>query len=152
MGRKQVHEVKLTQEERAYLIKNTSCGDWSPRKVKRALILLKADKDGKHSFTDEEISQQLHCSHATVNNVREKFSRGERLAALQDKPRTGRPKIIDGDVEAHIIAIACSSPPEGRVRWTLELIAERIVALKCMEECSQMSVGRVLKKTNLSLG
>ena len=152
MGRPQQYEVRLSQEEREYLQRNSSSGDWSPRQVKRALILLKADRNQKNPPTAEQIAMEVGCSQFTVNRVREIFSKEKKLGILVDKPRSGRPKIIDGDVEAHIIATACSSPPEGRVRWTLELIAERIVALKCIEECSSMSVCRTLKKMNLSLG
>jgi transposase len=152
MGRPQQYEVRLSHEEREYLERNSSSGDWSPRQVKRALILLKVDRNQKNPLTAEQVAWEVGCSQFTVNRIREGFSRGERLGILADKPRSGRPKIIDGDIEAHIIATACSSPPEGRVRWTLELIAEKIIALKCIEECSPMSISRTLKKMKLSLG
>lgn len=152
MGRSQQYEVRLSQEEREYLERNSSSGDWSPRQVKRAFILLKSDRNQKNPLTAEEIALEVGCSQFTANRIRKDFSMGERLEVLEDKPRSGRPKIIDGDIEAHIIATACSSPPEGHVRWTLELIANKIVALKCLEECSSMTVSRTLKKTKLSLG
>lgn len=152
MGRKQQYEIRLSEEEREYLLRKTAYGDWSPRQVKRGLILLKADKNQDVPLTDEQIANELHCAHATVNYVREKFLRDGRLASIVDKPRSGRPKIIDGEVEAHIVATACSLPPEGQVRWTLQLIADRVVQLAGIESCSHMSVDRTLKKTNLSLG
>lgn len=150
MGKKQTHEVALTIEEREYLIQNTKSGDWSPREVKRAQILLKADKNSE-AKKDLEISNELHCCQYTVTKLRERFA-GERLEVIHDKPRTGRPRIIDGDVEAHIIAVACSEAPTGRERWTLRLIAGKVVTLTEVESCSYGSVRNVLKKTNLNRG
>lgn len=150
MGRQQVHEVALTGEEREFIIKNTKGGEWSPREIKRALILLKADKNSE-AKKDPEIADELHCSQYTVTKLRERFAT-ERLKTIHDKPRTGRPKIIDGDVEAHIVAVACSEAPEGRERWTLRLIAGKVVTLTDVESCSYGSVRTVLKKTNLNLG
>lgn len=150
MGIKQTYEVVLTAEEREHLIKNTKGGDWSPREVKRGQILLKADKNNE-AKKDREIAEELHCCQYTVTKLRERFSK-VRLGVIQDKPRTGRPRIIDGDVEAHIIAVACSEAPEGRDRWTLRLIAGRLVTLTDIESCSYGSVRNVLKKTNLSRG
>lgn len=150
MGQKQTHEVVLTAEERQHLIKNMKGGDWSAREVKRAQILLRADKKNE-AKKDLEIAEELHCSQYTVTKLRERFAK-ERLKVLHDKPRTGRPRIIDGDLEAHIIAITCSEAPEGRERWTLRLIAGRVVALTDVESCSYGTVRKVLKKTNLNLG
>lgn len=150
MGRIQTHQISLTAEERLYLIKNTKSGDWSPREVKRAQILLSADKatDGKG---DQEIAKDLHCSRCTVTKLRERFAK-ERLEVLHDKKRSGRPKIIDGDIEAHVIAIVCSTPPAGRQRWTMQLIADRVVQLTDLESCSEFAVRQILKKTSSSLG
>jgi len=150
MGRTQMHEVKLTTEEREQLIKQTQCGEWSVREVKRAHILLKADK-GRDAKRDEEIAKELYCSQYTVTKLRRRFVR-ERLGVIHDKARSGRPKIIDGDVEAHVIATVCSTPPEGRARWTLQLIADRVVRLTDLESCSEFAVRQVLKKVNSSLG
>jgi transposase len=150
MGREQTFKVVLTAEERAYLIKNTKGGDWSPREVKRAQILLKADKNND-AKEDHEISEELRCSQFTVQKLRERFAK-ERLGVIHDKERSGRPKIIDGDVEAHVIAIVCSTPPAGRERWTMQLIADRVVQLTDLESCSEFAVRQILKKTNSSLG
>ncbi len=152
MGRKVEYKVILTKEEKHYLRKYTYAGKWSVRSVKRAQILLRADKSENSGLEDEQICHEVGCSLSTVHNTKLRFAKGERLKALEEKPRSGRPKQIDGEVEAHIIATACSSPPEGRVRWTLHLIADRVVALTEMEACSHTSVARTLKKTNLSLG
>lgn len=145
-------EVFLTDKERDFLKKHTSSGKWGVRSVKRALILLKADKSQGSPIKEEQIAREVGCSISTVRNIKLRFAKKERLEAIKDKSRTGRPKIIDGELEAHIIATACSSPPEGRVRWTLRLIADRVVALTEGGSCSHMTVANTLKKTNLSLG
>jgi transposase len=150
MGRKQRHEVVLTAEEREHLIKNTKCGNWSPREIKRAQMLLSTDKNSA-AKKDQEIAKELHCCQYTVTKLRERFNK-KRLKAVHDNDRSGRPKIIDGDVEAHVIAIVCSTPPEGRERWTMQLIADRVVSLTNLENCSEFAVRQILKKTNLSLG
>ncbi len=150
MGKKQVHEVILTTQERELLIKNTKSGTWLPREVKRAQILLKADKTTE-AKEDLEIAEELHCSPYTVTKLRKKFFE-ERVMAVFDRPRSGRPKIIDGNVEAHVIAIVCSTPPEGRERWTMQLVADRVVQLTDLESCSEFAVRQILKKTNLSHG
>ena len=151
MGQKQKYEIRLGEEEKELLIKNTKRGDWSPREVKRAQILLKADKNNPDAKEDWEIAEELHCNQWTVTNLRKRFAQ-ERIKVIHDKPRTGRPRIIDGDVEAHIIAVACSEAPAGRERWTLRLIAGKVVALTEVESCSYGSVRNVLKKTNLNRG
>ena len=150
MRTSQKHEVLLTIEERELLVKKTKSGDWSPREVKRAQILLNADRN-EQVKSDAEIAKELHCCQFTVTKLRARFVT-ERLAVIHDKPRTGRPRIIDGDVEAHIIAVACSEAPKGRERWTLRLIAGKIVTLTDIESCSYGSVRNVLKKTNLNRG
>lgn len=151
MGRTIEYPVILTKEEKTYLKKYTSSGNWGVRAVKRAQILLKADTSENNALEEEQIAQEVGCCLSTVHNIKLRFAKGERLNVIEDNPRSGRPKTIDGEVEAHIIATACSSPPEGRVRWTLELIAEKVVTLTEME-CSHTSVARTLKKTNLNLG
>jgi hypothetical protein len=150
VGQKQTYQVALTKEERDYLIKNTKSGNRSPREVKRVQILLRADKNSDPK-SDLEIAKELHCSQYTVTKLRERFV-AERLGVIHDKPRVGRPRIIDGDVEAHIIAVACSEAPKGRERWTLRLIAGKVVTLTDLESCSYGSVRNVLKKTNLNPG
>lgn len=150
MGRKQMYEIVLTNEELDHLIKNTKSGDWSPREVKRAQILLMINKTMGRK-PDQEIAGELHCNQYTVTKLRERFSE-QRLGVIHDKARSGRPKIIDGDIEAQVVAIACSTPPAGRERWTMQLIAERVVTLTDLEGCSEFAVRQILKKTNLSLG
>jgi transposase len=151
MGQKQKHEIRLTKEEREDLVKKTKSGEWSPREVKRAQILLKADKNFSNAKQDWEIAEELNCNQWTVTNLRNRF-KDHGIKVIHDQPRTGRPKIIDGDIEAHIIAIACSEAPEGRQRWTLRLIAEKVITLTEAESCSYGTVRTILKKTNLNLG
>ena len=145
-----MYEVVLTNEEKEQLIKNTKSGNWSPREIKRAQILLMANKT-KGLKPDQEIADELHCNQYTVTKLRERFSE-ERLGVIHDKARSGRPKIIDGDVEAHVVAIVCSTPPAGRERWTMQMVADRVVMLTDLENCSEFAVRQILKKTNLSLG
>lgn len=152
MGRTIEYHVILTEDEKFHLKNITSTGKSSARSLKRAMIILKADRSENSALDDERISQEVGCSLSTVRNVKLRFAKGERLKALEEKERSGRPRHIDGELEAHIIATACSSPPEGRVRWTLHLIADKVAVLTEDESCSHMSVARVLKKTNLSLG
>ena len=152
MARLVEYEVVLTIEERNYLRKHTAAGKWSVRTVKRAHILLKADKGENTPLNEEQIARDVGCSVSTVRNIKLRFAKGERLQVLQDKHRNGRPKIIDGELEAYIVATACSPPPEGKVRWTVRLIADKIVTLTEIDACSPASVGRALKKMNLNLG
>jgi transposase len=152
MGRKVEYEVVLTEKEKDHLRKNTFAGKWKVRTVKRAQILLKADKSKNTAMEEEDIAREVGCNVSTVRNIKLRFAKGERLKVLGDRPRSGRPKMIDGDLEAYIIATACSSPPEGRVRWTLRLIADRVVSLTATESCSHTAIATTLKKMNLSLG
>lgn len=152
MGRTVEYPVILTEEEKDYLRKHTSSGKWGVRAVKRAQILLKADTSENAAILDEQIAQEIGCCLSTVHNVKLRFAKGERLNVIEDNPRSGRPKIVDGELEAHIIATACSSPPEGRMRWTVRLIADKIVTLTEIDSCSPASVSRALKKMNLNLG
>lgn len=151
MSKPQEHEVRLTAEERSLLTEKTASGDWTARRIKRAQILLQADKNQENPREDQTIAQNLNCCRMTVALLRKRFQ-SNRLKCLEDRPRTGRPKKFDGDVEAHVTAIACSSAPNGHERWTLRLIAGRIVTLTDIESCSHSSVGNILKKTNLTLG
>jgi transposase len=151
MGKKQKNEVRLTEEERGVLIQRTKKGDDSPREIRRIQILLKADKNSPNAKQDLEIAEELNCNQWTVTKLRHRFAK-EGLSVIHDKDRSGRPKIVDGDVEAHIIAVACSEAPEGRERWTLRLIAGRVVSLADMKSCSYGTIRNVLKKTSLNPG
>jgi transposase len=111
--------------------------------------LLKSD-DG---WSDPKIAEALDCGRATVQRTRERFSR-ERLGAIErKKPNRIYARKLDGNAEAHLIALACSEPPEGRARWTLHLLADKLVTLDeiDVESVSHETVRQVLKKTNCSL-
>jgi len=120
----------------------------------RARILLKADvgSDGP-GWSDDQIAEGLEVGRATAGRVREAFVEEGLDAALERrKPRRRYARTLDGDGEAHLVALACQKPPEGRSRWTLRLLADRLVELEYVEQVSYQTVRRTLKKTNLSLG
>jgi transposase len=135
--------VDLTADERAALLALLTKGVAPVRRLTRARILLLADEGG----TDQEIAAALHVHPATVERTRRRFVEGGPEAALSERPRPGgRPK-LDGRQEAHLVALACSAPPEGRKRWTMQLLADRLVALELVEAISDETVRRALKKT-----
>jgi transposase len=119
-----------------------------------ARILLKADiSEGAPALDDATIAQEVEAGRATVERVRKEFVEEGLDAALErHKPRRQYRRKLDGDGEAHLVALACSRAPEGRSRWTLRLLADRMVALEQIEHLSYETVRDVLKKTNLSLG
>jgi transposase len=151
---KKKYVVTLTEEERRMLRKMISGGQAAARKLMHARILLKADQSqGGPDWDDAAIAQGLDVGTATVERVRKRFVEEGLDAALdRHRPRRSYPHKLDGDGEAHLIALACGAAPEGRSRWTLRLLAERMVALEYVEELSKDTVRRTLKKTNLSLG
>lgn len=144
---KKKHLVNLTDEERATLEQVLRRGKHSGRKLTRARILLKAD-DG---LDDATIVEEVQTSRPTVERTRRRFAEA-RLGALDEQPRPGRAPTLNEKAEARLIAEACSTAPEGRERWTLELLADRVVVLKLAESCSKDTVRRALKKTNSSRG
>jgi len=143
------HEVRLTKKERKLLQRVVESGKDKARKITRCRVLLLADK--ARGKTDEEISDALDVCLATVYNIRRRYSTGGAEAAINDKPRSGKPPKLTGRVAAKITAIACSSPPDGQARWSLRLLADRVVELDIVSSVSHQSVKRVLKKTNSSL-
>jgi transposase len=92
------------------------------------------------------------CNATTVGNIRRRYSREGLASALTEKPRPGKPPKVTGEVEAHLVALTCSKPPDGHVRWTLRLLANRLVELQQVESISHVAVRDVLKKMNLNLG
>lgn len=151
---KKKYNVTLTQEERRMLREMVSRGKAAARKLTHARILLKADSsDGGPGWNDAAIAEGLDVGRATVERVRQGFVEDGLEAALERrKPRREYRRKLDGDGEAHLIALACSKAPEGRSRWTLRLLADRMVALEQVDHLSYETVRDVLKKTNLSLG
>ena len=140
--------VDLTEEERTEMLKLTGQGKQSARKVKRAHILLLADK-GK---TDAQIAEALHTSLSTVQRARQRFVQGNLDRALNDDPRPGASKKLDEKGEALLEMLARSEPPTGQKRWTLQLLADRLVELKAVDTISYETVRQELKKSDLSLG
>ena len=148
------YRVTLTESERVDLRKLVSVGKAAAQKLVRARILLLADQsDGGPSKTDAEIVEALGCGRVSVERIRKLFVEESLEAALVPKPsqRVFERK-MDGKAEAHLIALACGAPPEGRSRWTLRLLSDRMVALEYVESVSYETVRRTLKKTRSSRG
>lgn len=144
--------VVLSSEERERLEKLISTGRTSSKRQIRARILLKADTSAVGpGWSDEQISEALEVSVSTVARVR-KRSVEQGLAAVLDRVVVRRPsrRRLDGEQEARLIAVACSPPPEGRARWTLRLLADKMVTLEVVESISYETVRRTLKKTKSS--
>ena len=144
--------VRLSEEERRRLRALISKGKAAAYKIKHANILLKADADGPR-WLDERIAKAFACHVNSVENVRRRCVLEGLEAALERKKqaRPSRQRKLDGEGEARLIALACSEPPEGRDRWTLELLANELVRLKVVDSISSQTVRRTLKKTNSGL-
>jgi len=148
------YQVTLTVEERQELRAMVSAGKAAARKLVRSRILLLADQsqDGP-AKSDPEITDALGCGRATVERVRKQFVEEGVDATLTPKPTTRTyERRFDGKTEAHLVAITCGSPPDGRARWTLRLLADRMVVLGHFESVSYETVRRTLKKTISSRG
>lgn len=146
--------VKLKSSERHQLFELVQNGKGSAKGLTHARILLKADAaKGQPGWTDEAISDAFDISVATIERVRQTYVRHGLQAALKRKARSReRARRLDGQQEAHLIALACSEPPTGHEHWTLRLLADRMVQLEYVEELSYETVRRTLKKTNSSRG
>jgi transposase len=140
--------VGLTDKEREQLHQLVRRGKAPARRITRARVLLKADE----GCTDGAIAAALSIGVSTVWRIRKRCVEEGVDAALRDRPRPGQRPKLDGKQEAHMIAVACTSPPEGHGRWTLRLLAGKVVELGFTETYSHEAVRRVLKKTNSSLG
>ena len=151
---KKKYIVTLAQAERQILDAMLSRGKAAARKLVHARILLKADASpGGPAWNDERIAEGLDVGRATVERVRKDFVEEGFDAALERrKPCRHYQRKLDGDGEAHLIALACQKPPEGQARWTLRLLAGRMVQLDYVDQVSYQTVRRTLKKTSLSLG
>ena len=146
------YDVQLSKEDRQELESLIHSGESSARTQTRARILLLTDENQKKKKSTKEIASALLCSLPTVTNIRKKFSEGGIENALYDKPRPGAVPKITGEIEAQLTMLACSTPPEGRARWTLQLLADQLVELKLVDSISDVAVMHRLKKMNLSLG
>jgi transposase len=147
--------VRLTRKEREELSRLTRVGKGAAYRLLWARILLKADQGEEGpGLSDGEIAQALETTARTVERLRQRFVEEGLEAALSRKKRETppRPPLLDGKAEAHLIAIGCSEPPRGHGRWTVRLLADKLVELEVVEAVSRETVRRALKKTNLNLG
>jgi transposase len=140
--------VELTAEERSVLEQVVGKLKGSSQKVKRANILLKADVDGP-GWTDAKIAEALDCRIKTVENVRQRFVEEGFEIALNGKKREKPPteKLLDGEQEAKIIAMRLGQPPAGYGKWTLRLLARKVVELEIVDAVSYQTIRRTIKKT-----
>ncbi len=139
---KTLYNVRLSPEEGTRLLELTRKGKVPARQLRRAHILLLANEGAK----DEAIADSLHVSLATVWRTRQRFVRENLERALAERPRPGAKRKLDGKVEAFLVALACSDAPEGREHWTMQLLADRLVALELVDSVSDETVRQVLKK------
>jgi transposase len=139
--------VRLTDQERGKLETLVRRGRAHARKLLYARILLKANAN-KDPWTDQRIADALELSTATVARERRRFcEEGLEVALMPKKPGRPRRRVLDGRAEAHLIALSCSDPPEGRERWSMRLLADRMVELGHVDTVSHETIRRTLKKT-----
>jgi hypothetical protein len=147
--------VALTEEERNLLIELTSKGKHGSQKILNALILLACDEgeNQRRRSKNEEIARVLNTSMRKIDRVKKRFVLDGLDVALHGKKGSRvYDKKADGEFEAHLIALSCSDPPEGFSRWSLRLLADKVVEFNYIDSISHETVRRVLKKTNSSLG
>ena len=135
--------INLSAEERQQLVELTSKGTAKVRKFKRAMILLQANE----GLSDPQIMAALHVSRPTVERIRKRFVLGGLEKALEEDPRPGQRRKLDGRSEAILVATACSQAPEGHDHWSMRLLAGKLVELGVVESISHETVRLTLKKT-----
>lgn len=145
--------VELTSEERKQLQQLVKKGEVAGYKIRHAQMLLKTDQGNKGPGQPDAHVAEVFAAHVTtVERLRKRFVEQGLEAVLERNKRNNYARKLDGDAEAHLIAIACSDPPAGRNEWSLRLLADRLVELSVVDSVSYMTVSRKLKKTNLSRG
>ena len=151
---KKKYIVSLTVSERKFLEQLTKKGKIAAYKMNHARIMLKADiNQKKGGSTDRQIAESLNIGHATIERVRQRFvEEGIESALSRREQKKRRSKIIDGEKEAYLIALACSQTPAGKSNWTLQMLADKMVELNYVEQVSTETIRQTLKKTNLNLG
>ena len=149
MARKDKAVVRLAADERRRLARMARSGKHPARVLTHARILLKADAaKGSPGWDDAAIAEALDCGTRTVARVRKKYADGGLDLALHRKKPTGRQyRKLDGQQEARLVAVACSTPPAGKARWTLKMLADRLIELEVVDAVSDETVRRTLKKT-----
>ena len=149
------NDIKLTTEQRKELEDFSTKGVHSVRLVNRAKIILLLDtSEGRKSLTFEEIEKRLGISMTTITKVKKEFLAAEFVSAFLQRKKRDTPPVaakITGDIEAKIIALACSAVPVGYAKWSLKLLADKSVELNYIDSISDMSIHRLLKKHNLNL-
>jgi transposase len=145
-------QVHLTDKQRADLESLIRSGSALARVQSKARILLLCDRSQAEQRSDGDIAQALLISKGTIVKTRRRFVEEGLEAALQDRPRPGRPPKITGDIEAYLTVLACSEAPDGRRRWTLRLLADQMVALGLVDSISHVALHKRLKKTNSNPG
>ena len=149
------YKVTLTADEREHLGGMIAAGKAAAQKLAHARILLKADASpGGPGWTDDRIAEAVEVSTDTVARVRQRFVEDSLEAAL-DRKKAARPPVppkLDGRAEARLMTLACWSPPDGRKRWTMQLLADKLVELEVVDAVSDETVRRVLQKTRSSRG
>ena len=150
----QKYVVVLTEDERKQLEQLLAAGTAPARKLAHARVLLKADKGpGGPGWVDAAIAEAVEISQPTISRIRQQFVEAGLEAALHRRaPRRVYTRKLDGEQEARLIALTCSEPPAGHARWTLRLLADKLVELAVVETVSHETVHRVLKKTRSSRG
>ena len=154
-NKKMVHyKVTLTSSEREQLKAIMNKGKHSSQQFRNACILLNCDSgENGQQFSNEQIAQMLQVNTKTVERVKQRFVEEGFESCIERKPYPEIKELkADGDFEAHLIALSCSKAPEGRSRWSLRLLADKMVELKYAENISHETVRQVLKKTKLSRG
>ena len=146
--------VELGPQERRELEELVSKGKVAGYRIRHAQMLLKADQGPEGpGWSDETIAEAFDAHRTTLERLRKRFvEQGLQRALERQKSRRVYERKLDGQGEAHLIALACSEAPEGRSRWTLRLLADRLVVLEVVDSISHMTVSRTLKKTSSSLG
>jgi hypothetical protein len=145
-------KLYLTDEQRSHLENLIRSGSAPARTQTKARILLMTDRNSGLVRKDAEIAESVMVNVATVGRTRRAFLSNGMDAVLYDRPRPGGKPKITGDIEAKLTMLACSTPPEGHERWTIQLLADKMVELNYIESISRVAVGKRLKKVNLSLG
>jgi len=147
------YHVTLTTDERQQLQAIIAKRNAKSQAVKRAYVLLAADETQATWLKDEQIKTTYQVSIRSIERLRERFVEDGLETAIQGKKREKyKDKVFDGAVEAHVVALRCSEPPTGYARWSVRLLAEKMVELNYVESIGRETVRKMLKKTNLSRG
>ena len=148
LSMKKKYRVTLTETERDELKRLIAAGTAPARKLTHARILLKADQSPQGpGWVDERIAEAVETSQPTVSRVRKQYVQEGLEAALNRRaPNREYDRKLDGEQEARLIALSCSEPPKGQARWSLRLLADKVVELEIAPELSYQTVGRILKK------